>query len=299
MPDRKETLPRLTDRIGLGESRLQVSPICLGYAGSPATIPAAFDAGINFFFITADLHWPVYEGIRRGLEQLLARGGGIRDEIVVAVVSYLDEPLFGFLQFNEVIGAVSGLERVDLLLAGAVSGDHNLSPRVESMEKARSRGHMGSRAIGATFHSRPHALQASNDELLDILYVRYNPGHPGANKDLFPHLRSDRRAPIFSFKSTMLWTPPKLFASLDLPAHAWQPTVTDHYRFALTSPMVDGLLASLDPPEQIAALADALAQGPLDSEQELYLKKLTKAAFATSGEDLSSFGPRPGRLPLP
>ena len=65
MPDRKETLPRLTDRIGLGGSRLQVSPVCLGYAQSPAMIPAALDSGVNFFFITADLQWPIYEGVSR------------------------------------------------------------------------------------------------------------------------------------------------------------------------------------------------------------------------------------------
>src|SRR5205823_1724956 len=69
------TLPRPTDRLPLGMTGLSVSPFCLGIVESPETIPAAFDAGINLFFLTADLHWPLYEGLRRGLEQLFARGG--------------------------------------------------------------------------------------------------------------------------------------------------------------------------------------------------------------------------------
>jgi hypothetical protein len=104
----RRPLPCLTDRLPLGRSGLQVSPVCLGMVPRPETVPAAFDAGINFFFLSADLHWPRYEGMRRGLETLLARGGGVRDEIVVGVVSYLEQPLFQTFQVQEVIDAVAG-----------------------------------------------------------------------------------------------------------------------------------------------------------------------------------------------
>ncbi len=70
-----KTLPRLNDRYPLGKSGLRVSPVCIGITGTPEIIPTAFDAGINFFFLTADLHWPLYEGLQRGLESLLSRGG--------------------------------------------------------------------------------------------------------------------------------------------------------------------------------------------------------------------------------
>src|SRR6266540_1673365 len=68
------TLPKLTDRLTLGEDGLRVSPFCLGLVGSDDTACAAFDSGINFFFLSADLHWPLYESARLGLEKLLARG---------------------------------------------------------------------------------------------------------------------------------------------------------------------------------------------------------------------------------
>ena len=45
---------------------------------SPETVIAAFEEGVNFFFITADLHWPLYDGVRKGLAKLSpeARLGG-------------------------------------------------------------------------------------------------------------------------------------------------------------------------------------------------------------------------------
>jgi hypothetical protein len=75
----RRPLPRLTDRQPLGKSGLRAGPICLGAVPGPETVLAAFDAGINFFFLSVDMHWPLYEGMRRGLEALLARGGGVRD----------------------------------------------------------------------------------------------------------------------------------------------------------------------------------------------------------------------------
>src|SRR5262249_33871620 len=154
----------------------------------------------NFFFISADLHWPLYEGTRRGLEKLLAGKKARRDELVVAVVSYLEEPLFYALQFNEVIQALPGLERVDVLIAGAVPSGESFAARLPSLRNGRAAGHVGSRAIGASFHDRPQALLAANYELVDIGYVRYNTAHPGARSDLFPYLRADRSSLLFNFK---------------------------------------------------------------------------------------------------
>ncbi|MEJ7596757.1 MAG: hypothetical protein WKG01_02505, partial [Kofleriaceae bacterium] len=46
-------LPRLSDRIAIGT--LSASPFCVGIVDDPDTIGAAYDAGINFFFLTADM----------------------------------------------------------------------------------------------------------------------------------------------------------------------------------------------------------------------------------------------------
>ena len=78
MPVARAHLPRFTDRLALGGQGLAVSPFCVGMVALPETIGAAFDAGINFFFVSADMHWPLYEATRvsRGSSTgPLSRGG--------------------------------------------------------------------------------------------------------------------------------------------------------------------------------------------------------------------------------
>src|SRR5215470_7901783 len=103
-------LPKLRDRIRLGTT--EVGPFCLGMVSSPKMISAAFDAGINFFFLTADMHWPYYEQNRIGLKMLFERGESIRDEVVVGVASYVTQPEFTVYPFLEVIEAIPALKKI-------------------------------------------------------------------------------------------------------------------------------------------------------------------------------------------
>jgi len=277
----RRPLPRLTDRQPLGRSGLQVSPVCLGMVPRPETVLAAFDAGINFFFLSVDMHWPLYEGTRRGLEALLARGGGVRDEIVVGVVSYLEQPMFQAFQVHEVIDAVAGLERVDLIIAGGVSNPASLHSRLGPMTAARSINFRGARAIGASFHDRRQAVEAATLDQLDILYVRYNTAHPGARTDLFPFLPPVRTGRIFNFKSTMFKVTAEMLTSLKLsPPQCWLPDVPDYYRFALSRPELDGILASPKTPAEVEALAAALSKGSLLPEEEEHMVWLSSLAGA-------------------
>jgi hypothetical protein len=256
----RESLPKTSDRLRLGKSGLWVSPICLGITGSADTVLAAYDAGINFFFVSADLHWPLYDPLRSGLTQLLARGPSVRDEIVVGVVSYLEEPLFHYLQFQEVLDAIPGLKRVDLLLAGAVSSPASLEARGAALEKARQCGHAGSRAIGASFHQRSCALLSLQQELLDIHFLRFNAAHYRAVTDFFPHVPPERRALIFGFKSTF----PRELGS----DSAYRlPKATDYYRFSLSQRQLDGILCRLASPREVEELVAALHERPLTDDE--------------------------------
>src|SRR5262245_7779800 len=95
----RRILPQASDRVLIGKEGLAVSPICVGHVEDPDTISTAFDLGINFFFLTADMHWREYDSTRRGLSDLLQRRGGVRDKIVVAVASYVTQPEFTYLPF--------------------------------------------------------------------------------------------------------------------------------------------------------------------------------------------------------
>ena len=120
---RRTRLPTFSDRVTLGDSGLQVSSFCLGQVRSPDTVCVAFDAGINFFFLTTDLHWPLYEAARQGLRQLLARGGGIRQQIVVAAVCYPTQLELCRDPFRELLLELPELETLDIMVAGAAYAD--------------------------------------------------------------------------------------------------------------------------------------------------------------------------------
>lgn len=269
----RTTLLHLTDRLPLGDAGLRVSPVCLGLVSAEETVLAAFDAGINFFLITADLHWPVYEQTRRGLARLLARGDGVRDQVVVAICSYCTQPDLPAGAVREGLDAVAGLGTLDVAIAGGAYG-HEFLDRYRIFERIRREAYLGARAIGASFHDRKAAAAATSHNLVDIAFVRYNPIQRGARVDLFPYL--DRPTPtlLYGFNSTVGHVDEARRAELGLPDVGWWPTIGDYYRFALARPELDGLLVALDSPEQVAALARTLEAGPLDAAQERSMLEL-------------------------
>jgi hypothetical protein len=244
----------------------------------PGTVAAAFDAGINFFFVTADMHWPVYEELRRGLRQLLARGHAIREQIVIAAVCYPTQPEFCRWPFQELLDALPELDHLDLLIAGgAYAGE--FAARLPVYQQHRRTNFLGAQAIGATFHDREEARQAMTDDVVDIAFVRYNPRHPGAREDLFPHLSAATSTRLFGFKSTFGYVPPTDMTALGLSGDVyWHPHIIDYYRFALSRPEMDGLLIGPATPDEVTALADALQKGPLDEEEETYLMHVALVA---------------------
>jgi hypothetical protein len=274
-------LPAFADRLPLGTRGLSVSPFCMGAVDDPHAVLAAFDRGINFFFLSADMHWPAYEGSRRGLAELLRARPAARDQIVVAAVSYVAHPDFVLAPFFEVLENVEGLGRLDVVLAGGVS-------RFTELEAARRagicrqrdplRGHLpGVQAAGATFHDRAAARDALADDELDVSFVRYNSEHPGAEADVFPHAQTDARMLLYGFKSVQGCLSRTAFSSLALPPSAWQPRPSDHYRFALSRPELDGILCAPQSAAQLDALAAALAEGPLEAGEIAYMKRLVRA----------------------
>jgi hypothetical protein len=239
-------------------------------------VPAAYEAGINFFFVSADMHWPMYEPIRKGLEELVRGHPSRRDEIVVACVCYVTQPEFNFAPFQEVLDAVPSLGRLDVTVAGGSYAPEILT-RVEIYKMHRVLAHCGAKAIGASFHDRKVAKELLDQGTLDIQYVRYNPVHPGAQKDIFAHAkaRPERSTLLFNFKSTESYVDnEEHLKEMGVEEDNWRPHITDYYRFALTAPALDGILVGMPDANGIQELADALAKGPLDDEDHQYLLDL-------------------------
>jgi hypothetical protein len=262
-------LPLMTDRLPLGDTELRVSPICLGAVDDPDTVLAAYDRGVNLFFVSADLHWPRYQALRVGLARLFAARPHARDHVVVAGVSYIVQHDFCAVAFQELIDAVDGLEHLDVLVAGgAYAADE---PRFACHAALRAGRALGARAIAASFHDRAAARRCITDQTLDLAFVRYNARHCGAREDLFPHLAPGGPVRLYGFKAAAGAPSAARCKSLGLGDDHWIPAVTDYYRFALTQPALDGLLCAPRTPLELHALADALAAGPLDADEEHHL----------------------------
>jgi hypothetical protein len=268
-------LPQPTDRIAIGSRGLSVSPICVGLVDHLDTYSAAFDAGINFFFLTADLHWPLYERSRRSLERLLGRSRSMRDEVAVAVTVYAARAEFHGAAVEEVLAAVKGLGRIDLLVLGGVARSDLLEKHQIGVQWM-DHGIHSVRAIGATFHERRAAVIGYNQRLVDLAFVRYNPRHPGARHDVFPHLAEGSPARLFNFKNVYGLPMGERWNALGLTDEYWRPHPSDYYRFALGDPKMDGTLCALSQPREVAELVDALGRGPLDDEEDQYLLDLAQ-----------------------
>jgi hypothetical protein len=265
----RRTLPRFTDRMTLGNG-LQVSPFCLGIVSDWRLIPQAFEMGVNFFFVTTDMHWPLYEQTRRGLEVLFATPG-VRDQVGVAGTCYPTQSEFCIAPFYELVQSLPGLERVDVLVAGGVYGPDLLSRAAVLREVVTPR--LRARAVAGSFHDRQAAVAAANHRIVDFGYVRYNPEHNGARSDLFPRLR-DGHAPLFNFKSTGGFVSHDRLRELEVDPALWYPEAPDYYRYALSRPQISGLLFSMRRSCELVELEAALGKGGLTPDEEDHLDEL-------------------------
>jgi hypothetical protein len=280
---RRTRLPGFDDRYIMGHAGIAVSPFCIGMVRDPAAVLKAYEFGVNFFFFSADLHWPLYEPCREGLRQLFERQPEARDEVVVAVASYVTRPKFSWAAYQEACQAVPGMGYIDVLVAGAVMRD-DPPDRLTNLRGLRDSQFLGCRAIGASFHHRAAALAAVRDEAVDIALLRYNTAHPGARSDTFPHLPQPRKCLLYNFKSTDGYVGPRRARAVGLDRY-WVPRVTDHYRFVLTAPVVDGILCAPSNAEEVLGLYETSRAAPLDPAQERHMIALTQRYVRQRGHD--------------
>jgi aryl-alcohol dehydrogenase-like predicted oxidoreductase len=204
----------------------------------------------------------------RAVRDALARD---RDRYVVA-----GGPTFGYFP-GALRRGVEGLLRklgtdhLDVLQLYWLSKMSAFTGRVqEEMVRLREQGKV--RTLGVSIHDRPRAGRLAEDSILDLLMIRYNAAHPGAEREIFPHL-ARRRPAVVAYTATS-WR--KLLSA----PRGWTgrvATAGDCYRFCLTSPHVDVVLTG---PRSVAELRENLAaveRGPLDPSEQEWMRALGTA----------------------
>ena len=166
-----------------------------------------------------------------------------------------------------------GTDYIDIFMFLGVNKPEHLKDEVRS-ELIRFREEGKVRFIGMSGHDRKfHGMEAKRGDL-DVLMMRYNAAHRGAEQDIFPFL-GERNPGIVSYTATRwryLLKRPKGW-----PKDSRIPTAGECYRFVL---MNRNIHVCLTAPSNINHLKENLAaiqQGPLSAEDHAYLCKVGDA----------------------
>ena len=243
----------------------QVSPLGLAcnYGIDSAGVRAAVDAGINYLFWPGARCKPALDGVREALA---------RDRERVVFAAGTGGP-FGFHYRSRVEALLRQMktEYLDvfhMFWLGVTSWDNRSV--MDALLELREEGKI--RAIGVTIHDRERAGRLAADSELDMLMIRYNAAHPGAEQDIFPHLPPQRRF-LVAYTATA-WR--KLLSA----PKGWDgpvPSAGDCYRFCLSNPAISVALTGPASTQQLLDNLADLDKGPLDADEQRWMRAIGRA----------------------
>ena len=176
-------------------------------------------------------------GVRSGAESLLKELG----------TDYLDVYLLGWLGLGSAWTNTTERELVHLRESGKV------------------------KAIGVSIHDRPRAGKLAESSPLDLLMIRYNAAHPGAEREIFPHVK-EHSPSILAYTATSWRRLLKRPSGWDGPVM----TAGDCYRFQLSNPNVDMALTGPGSRAEVEQNLDAVERGPLSEEEARWMREFGK-----------------------
>lgn len=195
----------------------------------------ALDRGVNF------LNWC---GSPDTLSQAIAELGSRRRDVIVCVQFEARTAAAAKEELRKILRELR-TDYVDLLTFYYVEepGEWQqiIGPggALEHCREAQRDGQV--RLLGLTSHQRPLAAATAQSGLLDMLMIRYNAAHRGAEKEIFP-VMDELRLPVVVY--TCLRWGALLRSTPDDPIGFVPPKAPDWYRFALQSPSVTVALMS-------------------------------------------------------
>lgn len=234
--------------------------LAVNYGIDAPGLERALDLGINYIFYTALRTGPLLPTLQSAIKK-------DREKLVIAT-----GPMFGYFPGMVRSGCEAALRSLgtdyldifQLYWLGISSAW--TEGVVEELQKLREEGKV--RMLGVSIHDRPRAGKLAEDSPLDMLMLRYNAAHPGAEREVFPHLA--RRQPAVVAYTATSWG-----RLLKRPS-GWSkamPTPADCYRFCLSSPHVNVTLCG---PKNLAQLEENLSgleKGPLNPEEESWMRE--------------------------
>jgi len=274
-------VPARLQRRPLGRTGLEVTPLGVAAKAVRAAGPkgleleageverAFHEHGINVFFLVKSM-----KGMAEGVRRLVKAGH--RDELVIVSVANLP---FGWSvpRAWEKQARALGVETIDVFLLGWVQGRWYLTGRTwPAMLRLKEEGKV--RAVGYSAHKRRLATALAREFEPDVLMIRYNAAHRGAETDIFDELGDDRPG-ILSYTATrwgMLLQP--------VPKAGFEKGMTgaECYRFVLGHPAVDLALCAARSGEELAEDVAGVLEGPLDAARLEEVRRFGDAVHANA-----------------
>ena len=259
----------------------------------PVIEKRVFRMGIagNYGIDSSDIEWAAEQGanywvwgasfkkVTAGIKEVIRKN---REKNVVALLGW---GFFGWQVRQSIEKALRELntDYLDVFKLGWLGRTSIYSQGVvDSLLKLKREGKI--KAIGTSIHDRQRAGQLALDSELDLLMIRYNAKHTGAEEDIFPHLK--KRNPAVVSYTALAWqqliNPVKGIEVAPWPGskeeEAKIPPLTPElcYRFVLSNPHVHLVLTGPKNREQLMMNFRAMQQGTLTPEELNWIRQYGK-----------------------
>jgi aryl-alcohol dehydrogenase-like predicted oxidoreductase len=158
---------------------------------------------------------------------------------------------------------------IDVFLFLGVTKPAHMPPRIfDDLRRVREEGKV--KAFGLSTHDRTFAGRLAAEGAVDVLMIRYNAAHRGAEADIFPHLQAHDPG-VISYTATR-WRY-LIKANKKWPKGERVPDAGMAYRFVLGNPNVDVALTAPSNRQQFDDNLRAVRQGPLAPEEMEFMRR--------------------------
>ena len=254
----------------LGKTGLKVNRIGLSASYRPGkkTIYKAVDEGLNYFFCFGiDTHMlsAMRDVLKRDREKyVIASGGGNLIYTSQNLKKCLEKRL---KQLRT--------DYLDIFLYLGVTSEKYFPEKVrDELYALKEDGRV--KYVGFSTHDRKLAGRMADEGALDVMMVRYNAAHRGAESEIFPYVEKHNTG-VISFTATRwryLLRRPKGW-----PKDGGIPTAGQCYRFVLSNPHVDVCMMAPTNEKQFISNLKEISQGPLSQEEMEFMQKFGDAVY--------------------
>jgi aryl-alcohol dehydrogenase-like predicted oxidoreductase len=255
----------------LGSTGIVVSRLGFSASYRPGVraVHVAIEEGINFFF-----GFGMDTQLTKGLREIFK---GEREKLFLATGAY--NFIIGYPNLRRTLEKrlrQFGTDYIDSFLFLGVMKEKEFPRKVlDEMIRFKEEGKV--RSIGISCHNRAFLGKLASDGVLDVLMLRYNAAHRGAEQDVFPYLGKHNPG-VISYTATR-WTE-LMRRPRNWPKDGKVPDAGMAYRFVLTDPHVHVCLTAPRNEKELRDNIAAVQKGPLNEDELSFMRTFGDAVHS-------------------